>query len=135
MPEAMRQQMWRQGMALLRSLLPRLHKKISQAMVARWCPYSRLFLVSDSGSWSISWDMHELATIARRLGVYIATVGSPMRGIKLSSMIVVMLFCLTMSSRINRIGWAQPISTVGRELECQNLTRCISDFGLYSPQI
>lgn len=37
-----------------------------------WQPYTRLFLVGDSASWVLSWEMRELATIARRLGVCIA---------------------------------------------------------------
>lgn len=34
-----------------------------------WRPYSRLFLVSDSASWSLSWDLLELAAISKRLGI------------------------------------------------------------------
>jgi glycosyltransferase involved in cell wall biosynthesis len=37
-----------------------------------WKPYSRLFLVSDSAFWVLSWEMRSLARIADRLGVRLA---------------------------------------------------------------
>jgi glycosyltransferase involved in cell wall biosynthesis len=37
----------------------------------RWSPYSRLFLVSASAPWVISWEMRELAAVVQQLGVRI----------------------------------------------------------------
>jgi len=37
-----------------------------------WRPYSRLFMVSDSTFWVISWEMKEVGAIARKLGVRFA---------------------------------------------------------------
>ncbi|WP_204368545.1 glycosyltransferase [Neosynechococcus sphagnicola] len=37
----------------------------------RWTPYSRLLLVSDSPQWVLSWELRELAGIARLLGAQV----------------------------------------------------------------
>ena len=44
----------------------------SWPVTARWEPFSRLLLVSDSPFWSVSWDMRELAIVSRRLGIRVA---------------------------------------------------------------
>jgi glycosyltransferase involved in cell wall biosynthesis len=44
----------------------------SHAISCTWKPYSRLILVYDSPLWSLAWDMRELATIVRTMGVQVA---------------------------------------------------------------
>jgi len=43
-------------------------------VVNRWPHYSRLFLVSDSAPWVISWEIKEVAAIAQRIGIQVADV-------------------------------------------------------------
>ena len=40
-----------------------------------WRPYSRLMLVDDSPIWVLAWEMRELASLARRMGVKLASPG------------------------------------------------------------
>lgn len=47
-------------------------KSIGFRISKLWKPYGRLFLVSDSAFWVISWEMKELDTLARRLGVIVS---------------------------------------------------------------
>jgi glycosyltransferase involved in cell wall biosynthesis len=48
--------------------------KVARATVSHtWKPYSRLILVDDSPLWVLTWEMRELAEIAQRLGVQVAT--------------------------------------------------------------
>jgi glycosyltransferase involved in cell wall biosynthesis len=47
---------------------------VSQCVMNRWPDFSRLFLVSDSASWVISWEMREVAEIAQRIGVKVADI-------------------------------------------------------------
>lgn len=42
------------------------------AITGGWTLYSRLFLISDLPTWSISWDMRKLSEIARIIGVEVA---------------------------------------------------------------
>jgi len=41
-------------------------------MTGLWAPYSRLFMVSDSTFWVISWEMKEVGLIAKKLGKRLA---------------------------------------------------------------
>ena len=70
-------QAWTRVPALLRSSFRRLSQPILRArarwITNRWQPYSRLFLVSDSPFWVISWEMRELAIIARDIGIRVAS--------------------------------------------------------------
>ena len=63
-PRALRPFLQRVGQITLRT--------VSWPIVHRWPNYSRLFLVGDSASWVISWEMCELAAIARRIGIQVA---------------------------------------------------------------
>ncbi len=71
---SLRARSWRgSGLRLLRSALraaggPALSLG-GRIVASGWSSHSRLFPVSDSSNWSLSWDMRELAAIARRLGV------------------------------------------------------------------
>lgn len=44
-------------------------RRLLRAHTARWPAHTRLFLVEDRSSWSIHWDMLELAAAARRLRI------------------------------------------------------------------
>ncbi len=56
----------------MKQLLENTAKKIIRAASFNWKPYSRLILYGDKAGWSLDWDMRELATISRRLGVRLA---------------------------------------------------------------
>jgi glycosyltransferase involved in cell wall biosynthesis len=43
-----------------------------RAVARTWRPYSRLMLADDSPIWVLAWEMRELATLARRMGVKLA---------------------------------------------------------------
>lgn len=58
--------------SLVHSLGRRALKAVAQARSCIWKPYSRLFLVSDSAFWVLSWEMRHLALTANRLGVRLA---------------------------------------------------------------
>lgn len=45
----------------------------ARAVTSRWHPHSRLMLVADQADWSIAHDVGELAAIARRLGIPLAS--------------------------------------------------------------
>jgi len=49
--------------------LKHLAKNIAYLATDRWPEYSRLMPMWDIGSWVISWEIRELANIARRLGI------------------------------------------------------------------
>ena len=70
------QRLWAMTPARLRPVLGTLGRRIlrpaARQVTSRWPHYSRLFLVSDSSFWTISWDMRELAAIARRIGVRVS---------------------------------------------------------------
>lgn len=53
----------------MKQLLENVTKKIIKSVSSNWKPYSRLILYGDKAGWSLDWDMRELATISRRLGV------------------------------------------------------------------
>ena len=55
--------------SMLRKLGRPVLRAAAQQVTARWRPYSRLFLVSDSPFWTVSWEMRELAAIVRLIGV------------------------------------------------------------------
>lgn len=44
-------------------------KALIRAATYSWKPYSHLILYGDSVGWSLDWDMRELASISRRLGI------------------------------------------------------------------
>ena len=44
-----------------------------RGLARSWRPYSRLILMDDSPLWVLAWEMRELAALARRLGVRVAT--------------------------------------------------------------
>lgn len=48
-----------------------LFQTVGSVLTRHWTPYSRLFLVSDSPHWVISWEMREVATLGRQLGIRI----------------------------------------------------------------
>lgn len=50
-----------------------LHRGLRGITGSLWEPFSRLFLVSESGSWVISWEMKEVSNIARQLGKQITS--------------------------------------------------------------
>jgi len=58
---------------MLRATARNFVKGVLGSYTSRWPQNSRLFLVGDEASWSISWDMRELSRIASRLGI---TTGS-----------------------------------------------------------
>lgn len=73
-----------------------------------WAPYSRLVLVSDGANWSISWDVRELAAIARRLNIQVSVAGHA-RGLKSQAVFLTNQFTIMDLSRIDptsRIGLA-----------------------------
>lgn len=53
----------------MKQLLQNAAKKVIKAASSKWDPYSRLILYGDSVGWSLDWDMRELASISRRLGI------------------------------------------------------------------
>ena len=68
------QPLWAGVPALLGTMHRRLGRPILRVvaypLTSRWRPYSHLFL--GSAPWTIFWDMHELAAIARRIGICVA---------------------------------------------------------------
>ncbi|WP_204106181.1 MULTISPECIES: glycosyltransferase family 4 protein [Spirulina sp. CCY15215] len=48
-------------------------QKITQSAIARWNPYSRLLISSDSASWVLDWEKRELSQIAQKLGIRFLT--------------------------------------------------------------
>lgn len=56
----------------MKQLIESAAKKLIRAASFNWKPYSRLILYGDNAGWSLDWDMRELATISRRLGVRLA---------------------------------------------------------------
>lgn len=53
----------------MKLFLENVAKGIIRMASSNWKPYSRLILYGDKAGWSLDWDMRELATISRRLGV------------------------------------------------------------------
>jgi glycosyltransferase involved in cell wall biosynthesis len=47
----------------------------SRSLSLTWRPYSRLMLVDDSPIWVLAWEMREMASLARRMGVKIVSPG------------------------------------------------------------
>lgn len=73
-----------------------------------WPPYSRLFLVSDSPIWVLSWEMREVAAIAGKLGVRVAS-GVPPFGLRRQVVFYASQFFLMNPAYLNghnRIGFA-----------------------------
>lgn len=69
------QQLWKRDRAgFVRNIIQAAKQRFLRLVIPpvtaqHWPPYSRLLLVSDHPSWSISWDMWYLAAIARHIGV------------------------------------------------------------------
>lgn len=53
----------------MKMLAESIGKNIIKVASWNWKPYSRLILYGDNAGWSLDWDMRELKTICRRLGV------------------------------------------------------------------
>ena len=49
-------------------LLRRIARGVATRMTGLWSPFSRLFMISDSAFWVISWEMSEIQSIAKSLG-------------------------------------------------------------------
>lgn len=60
-------------LAIYRRAAPPVLRAASGVVAQRWAPYSRLLLVDDWSGWVISWEMREIARLARRLGVRVAS--------------------------------------------------------------
>jgi glycosyltransferase involved in cell wall biosynthesis len=56
---------------MVRTVVHSLLGKVVSPLTNYWLPYSRLFLVSDSPHWVISWEMREVAALGRQLGIHI----------------------------------------------------------------
>lgn len=54
------------------SVLREMARKGLSISTSLWRPYSRIFMVSDSASWVISWEIKEIARIAQKLGKRLA---------------------------------------------------------------
>ena len=55
--------------AVVRQLGQPILQVAAKQITSRFSPYSRLFLVSDSSFWVLSWEMRELGAIAQHLGI------------------------------------------------------------------
>jgi glycosyltransferase involved in cell wall biosynthesis len=56
----------------MKSVLQSVAKGVLKTASLGWKPYSRLILYGDDVSWSLDWDMRELAVISRKLGIRLA---------------------------------------------------------------
>jgi glycosyltransferase involved in cell wall biosynthesis len=57
----------------VRQLAQPLLQTITPWITQSWAPYSRLFLLSDSSLWVISWEMREVAALVRQMGIQTAS--------------------------------------------------------------
>ncbi|MHB8618295.1 MAG: glycosyltransferase family 4 protein [Chloroflexota bacterium] len=61
----------------IRRLIRRTERLAVQMRSRTWAPNSRLFLVSDHPNWVLSWEMREVAAIARHMGIHIGSMQYP----------------------------------------------------------
>lgn len=90
-----------------------------------WPSYSRLVMVGDGANWSITWDVREVSSIARKLGIRVSCTGHAL-GIQRQSVFYASQFAALLNSRWldagNRIGLAyfhgDPSSLEPNLVEC-----------------